>query len=329
MNITTNKIIAFISTLFLPSMLSAQEECIAVRNDIYGTVGLRQYRLDKIDKGLEPEYEKDLPKGDYVKVHDIFKGYVIVVYQSDTFTIEPKYLNSECLSEKLKKIEQERLERDNLAKEKEKQEWEFLLKQNALYQNQEKKIWQDSLKQKVGFINTITPSVARINSLAILCELSRDKKVFLHSRDSVELVGYKNDTAYVFHEGRLYHTILKDLISPIADSLMLIFSEQEAQKDRGRLIAHEKEIQKKKAANIAARNKRKAFLIDKYGENIAKLIMSHKVQIGMTKDMAIESWGRPEDINRTINQFGTHEQWIYGNGNYLYFDDNRLTTIQN
>lgn len=49
----------------------------------------------------------------------------------------------------------------------------------------------------------------------------------------------------------------------------------------------------------------------------------------MSKEACIESWGKPKSINRTITMYGTHEQWIYGNGNYLYFENDKLVTIQN
>lgn len=54
------------------------------------------------------------------------------------------------------------------------------------------------------------------------------------------------------------------------------------------------------------------------------------VSIGMTKaDVLASSWGKPQRINKTTNAYGTHEQWVYGNGNYLYFENGLLTTIQN
>lgn len=54
------------------------------------------------------------------------------------------------------------------------------------------------------------------------------------------------------------------------------------------------------------------------------------VTLGMTPEQALQSsWGRPERINRTINSSGIFEQWVYGNGNYLYFTNGKLTTIQN
>ena len=53
------------------------------------------------------------------------------------------------------------------------------------------------------------------------------------------------------------------------------------------------------------------------------------VSIGMSKAQVLESsWGKPRDINRTINTNGTHEQWVY-DGGYLYFDGDVLSTIQN
>jgi hypothetical protein len=54
------------------------------------------------------------------------------------------------------------------------------------------------------------------------------------------------------------------------------------------------------------------------------------VSIGMTQEEVIQSsWGKPRDINRTTNRYGVREQWVYGGGNYLYFEDGILTSIQN
>ncbi|KAK42714.1 hypothetical protein BG58_39460 [Caballeronia jiangsuensis] len=54
------------------------------------------------------------------------------------------------------------------------------------------------------------------------------------------------------------------------------------------------------------------------------------VSIGMTEDQALASnWGRPNYVNRTHTAAGDSSQWVYGGGNYLYFQNGRLTTIQN
>jgi hypothetical protein len=50
--------------------------------------------------------------------------------------------------------------------------------------------------------------------------------------------------------------------------------------------------------------------------------------IGMTVgDVLKTKWGKPESINRTQSSAGTSEQWVYGNGNYLYFRNDVLQSI--
>ena len=54
-------------------------------------------------------------------------------------------------------------------------------------------------------------------------------------------------------------------------------------------------------------------------------------RLGMTQKQVIEktNWGKPESINRSTGRWGVHEQWVYGGGNYLYFENGKLTSIQN
>jgi hypothetical protein len=73
----------------------------------------------------------------------------------------------------------------------------------------------------------------------------------------------------------------------------------------------------------------KKRLIDKYGKPNAELILAGKVKIGWSKEICQESWGKPETINKTTGSYGVHEQWVYGNSNYLYFENGKLTDIQN
>jgi hypothetical protein len=49
----------------------------------------------------------------------------------------------------------------------------------------------------------------------------------------------------------------------------------------------------------------------------------------MNKEQAIESWGQPNDINKTTTKYVVHEQWCYPSHNYLYFENGILTAIQN
>lgn len=77
------------------------------------------------------------------------------------------------------------------------------------------------------------------------------------------------------------------------------------------------------------RSKRLSYLIGKYSQPYADWIFQHKVWVGMSKDEAIESWGKPKDINTTITENMKREQWVYGERQYLYLENGIVTTIQN
>lgn len=54
------------------------------------------------------------------------------------------------------------------------------------------------------------------------------------------------------------------------------------------------------------------------------------VKVGMNAAQVLKSnWGKPEKINRTTTSNVTHEQWVYGEHNNLYFKNGVLTAIQN
>ncbi|MBN9410858.1 MAG: zinc ribbon domain-containing protein [Burkholderiales bacterium] len=51
--------------------------------------------------------------------------------------------------------------------------------------------------------------------------------------------------------------------------------------------------------------------------------------VGMSPCGGIASWGRPESINRTTTSSTVREQWVYNLRSYLYFTNDKLTSIQN
>lgn len=57
-------------------------------------------------------------------------------------------------------------------------------------------------------------------------------------------------------------------------------------------------------------------------------LAAHRIWIGMSKEEAEISQGKPNDINRSVGSWGTHEQWCYPGGVYLYFENGRLTSWQ-
>ena len=66
-----------------------------------------------------------------------------------------------------------------------------------------------------------------------------------------------------------------------------------------------------------------------WSDEIIRVLLEKKVRIGMTSEMCRLGWGKPNKINRTTTTYCVREQWVYGNGNYLYFEDGVLTAIQN
>ena len=90
--------------------------------------------------------------------------------------------------------------------------------------------------------------------------------------------------------------------------------------------AYTKQKAKEDAAEAESQRRIKAYEAEQ--SRLAKL---PGVRVGMSANDVLtkSSWGRPNSVNRTTTAFGTHEQWVYGGRNYLYFDNGRLTAVQN
>lgn len=90
-----------------------------------------------------------------------------------------------------------------------------------------------------------------------------------------------------------------------------------------KLESEKKKAQESFEAEIAA-------AAEKERKRIAEIAKRPNARIGMTaKEVENKTnWGRPEKINRTITADGVTEQWIYGEGEYLYFHNGRLAAIQ-
>lgn len=66
----------------------------------------------------------------------------------------------------------------------------------------------------------------------------------------------------------------------------------------------------------------------KFGHENWRAILKRSVKIGMTKEMCRMAWGEPKSINETVNSNGKSEQWVYPSNNYLYFNQNILSSVQ-
>lgn len=93
--------------------------------------------------------------------------------------------------------------------------------------------------------------------------------------------------------------------------------------------AKEQEEIRKKLENDLEEKERKQECIRLFGNYYGKLIGDRKVQTGMSKNMCEYAWGKPSSINTSTGSYGVHEQWVYGDNSYLYFENGKLTDIQN
>lgn len=59
-------------------------------------------------------------------------------------------------------------------------------------------------------------------------------------------------------------------------------------------------------------------------------VLVYNPKIGMSKKevIALTKYLIPTDINKTTSSYGTSEQWCYDSYKYLYFDNDKLTSIQ-
>ncbi len=65
-------------------------------------------------------------------------------------------------------------------------------------------------------------------------------------------------------------------------------------------------------------------MISKYGKNKGKMIAEGKVWTSISYEMAVDSWGEPEKVQKTMIATGSTEKWLYPDGAYLFFKNGRL-----
>lgn len=146
---------------------------------------------------------------------------------------------------------------------------------------------------------------------------------FVDSKDSYYLKGFyflKNGEKEVKIE------LGSDLISDnfILEKELKIQELEKQKKEEEKILEEQEQEKIKQQANIKFKND----CIAKWGQKMGGYIADSKVVLGMNKEMCTASWGNPIDINRTIISGLTSEQWVYGWGTYLYFDNGILTAIQ-
>jgi hypothetical protein len=152
----------------------------------------------------------------------------------------------------------------------------------------------------------------------------------LHKGASTQFVGASGEYLEV-RWGKTYgyvHSVNVKMTDDLAGLLKLNQSHlEEARAQRSR---QEQAARKAAAAKRAAEEaERAAELRRHFGEDVAARLLRGEIWIGMSAEMAIESVGRPETVNRTVTAGGVSEQWVYERLDaYLYFESGVLTGWQ-
>ena len=109
-----------------------------------------------------------------------------------------------------------------------------------------------------------------------------------------------------------------------------ILEKEKLRKENNQKIQQEreKEFQARKLKEKLNAENRKKECIAKFGTELGEIIASHKVKIGMTKEMCKVSWGIPIWSDKTTTSTGTTENWYYGYVHSLHFEGNLLARIE-
>jgi len=169
---------------------------------------------------------------------------------------------------------------------------------------------------------------------------SGDRVKVLETNENLCKVLYKGIKGYVWKSALIseidWNTkIEKERLKKIEEEKEeKIRIENKTEKERNAIEKKKKDqknaIEKKKLDEREEKielEQRKTMLVKKYGVDIGLKIFEKKIWIGMTKAMLTDSWGSPNDINRSVGSWGVHEQCIYTSA-YVYIENGVVTSWQ-
>lgn len=123
-------------------------------------------------------------------------------------------------------------------------------------------------------------------------------------------------------------TMLRDVWDYyMANNVFLDYDPIEKRKqEEQRQQATQQAVAEAAAANAKAARDR-AINEKPWPESIKQIVRENRVQLGMTSEQVTMSWGRPNNIDRSVGAWGTRERWVYGRI-YLFFQNDKLTSWQ-
>lgn len=125
--------------------------------------------------------------------------------------------------------------------------------------------------------------------------------------------------AVVIHDGRVFE-VGKPRIATTLD-------EQIAQGTSLGLSIRKTREEEAKAA-VQSRRQNYVDTNPSLTERTRTMILDGKIGVGMSPSDVVASWGEPERKNVSDGKYGRHDQWVYHSKQYLYFDEEKLTSWQ-
>ena len=148
----------------------------------------------------------------------------------------------------------------------------------------------------------------------------------MYSNDPNDKTNIVNDKPVVFTIGSTWSCI--DIVNKYSNNYYILEDNKGQQVEVNAIFLYEYFHEKGRLPVGVFFGKDAKKYKKRYGSGNWNRILNGKVRIGWSKKMCELSWGKPEDINKTTNSYGIKEQWVYDNS-YLYFENGKLTTIQN
>jgi hypothetical protein len=159
-------------------------------------------------------------------------------------------------------------------------------------------------------------------STLVFYGLCDDEKTVDAPRKIGDLVGY--GVRYEIEvNGEKKWAFKYDVERAIEQGVLVPYDREEQRQRAGKAAALAKAAQAKRTADRLAQIKAKNWSPD-----VEQSVIERKVQLGMTAEQVIMAWGKPNHINKTVGRWGVHEQWVYHSSQYLYFENNIVTSWQ-
>lgn len=100
------------------------------------------------------------------------------------------------------------------------------------------------------------------------------------------------------------------------------YNDSVALADRSRLLASAREVARRETERAAV------LRAKGWSAVVTTLVTARRIGIGMTAEQVRAAWGAPTRVNVTLSGNVRLEQWVYASGNYVYFADGLVRTIQ-